>query len=124
MKSKGGLYSDWLVAIGPTLELLDPHLLDQRIAFENQFEGMSAIEFSYDEFEATRFKLVETIQSGLNESDKTFLLCFNRLEPDWSIYDFQDFPSVKWKRLNLAKFKTENPERYQQQLNDLERFLS
>jgi len=33
----------------PTLDLLDPHFLDQRIAFENQFEGMSEIEFSYDE---------------------------------------------------------------------------
>ncbi len=49
-------------------ELLDPHLLDQRTAFENRFEGMSAIEFSYDEYEATRLQLIETIQSGLNES--------------------------------------------------------
>ena len=108
----------------PTHELLNPHLLDQRMAFENQFEGMSAIEFSYDDYEATRLQLIETIQVGLNESDKVFLKSFNSLEPDWSIYDFQAFPSVKWKLLDLEKFKTENLETYQQQLSELERILA
>lgn len=107
----------------PTHEMLNPNLLDQRMAFENQFEGMSAIEFSYDEYEATRLQLIETIQVGLNESDKVFLKSFNSLEPDWSIYDFQAFPSVKWKLLNLEKFKAEKPESYQQQLSELERIL-
>lgn len=108
----------------PSHEMLNPNLLDQRMAFENQFEGMSAIEFGYDEYETTRLQLIETIQSGLNEDDKAFLLSFNRLEPDWSIYDFQEFPSVKWKILNLEKFKAENPETYQQQLSKLEMFLA
>ncbi|MFQ3322879.1 MAG: putative nucleotidyltransferase component of viral defense system [Pseudomonadales bacterium] len=108
----------------PPHEMLSPNLLDQRMAFENQFKGMSAIEFGYDEYEATRLQLIETIQSDLNEDDKAFLLSFNRLEPDWSIYDFQEFPSVKWKLLNLEKFKTENPEAYQQQLSKLEMFLA
>ena len=108
----------------PTHEMLNPHLLDQRMAFENQFEGMSAIEFSYDEYESTRLQLIETIQFGLNESDKVFLKSFNSLEPNWSIYDFQAFPSVKWKLLNLEKFKTENPETYQQQLSELDKVLA
>lgn len=108
----------------PTHEMLNPHLLDQRMVFENQFEGMSAIEFSYDEYEATRLQLIETIQAGLNENDKVFLKNFNSLEPNWSMYDFQDFPSVKWKLLNLEKFKTENPETYQQQLSKLGRILA
>jgi len=108
----------------PTFELLDPHLLDQRMAFENQFEGMSSIEFSYDEYEATRLQLIETIQFSLNERDKAFLLSLNGLEPDWSIYDFKAFPSVKWKLLNLEKFKTENPETYQQQLSELDKVLA
>jgi predicted nucleotidyltransferase component of viral defense system len=108
----------------PTHEMLNPNFLDQRIAFENQFEGMSTIAFSYDEYEATRLQLIETIQSSLNESDKAFLLSLNGLEPDWSIYDFQAFPSVKWKLLNLEKFKTENPETYQQQLSELGKLLA
>lgn len=107
----------------PTHEMLNPNLLDQRMAFENQFEGMSAIEFSYDEYEATRLQLIETIQSSLNESDKAFLLSLNGLETDWSIYDFQDFPSVKWKLLNLEKFRQDKPEIYQQQIDALKGVL-
>jgi len=107
----------------PTLELFNPHFLDQRAAFDNQFEGMSAIGFNYDEYEHTRIRLVETIQFGINDSDRDFLLSLNRLEPDWSIYDFQKFPSVKWKLVNLEKFKRNNAENYQQQLSKLERFL-
>jgi len=53
-----------------------------------------------------------------------FLLSVNRLEPDWSIYDYQDFPSVKWKLLNLQKLKKNNPDSYQQQLNRLQKCLS
>lgn len=107
----------------PTHEMLDPHLLDQRTAFENQFEGMSAIEFSYDDYEATRLQLIETARTSLNDDDKAFLLSLNRLAPDWSIYDYQSFPSVKWKLLNLEKFKKDRPDVYEQQLTELENIL-
>ncbi|WP_293614063.1 hypothetical protein [Porticoccus sp.] len=107
----------------PTHEMLDPHLLDQRTAFENQFEGMSAIEFSYDDYEATRLQLIETARTSLNHDDKAFLLSLNRLAPDWSIYDYQSFPSVKWKLLNLEKFKKDRPDVYEQQLTELENIL-
>lgn len=107
----------------PTHEMLAPHLLDQRTAFENQFEGMTTIEFSYDDYEATRLQLIETVKASLSGDDKAFLLSLNRLEPNWSIYDYQDFPSVKWKLLNLEKFKKDNPEAYQQQLIELESVL-
>lgn len=107
----------------PTHEMLEPNLLDQRAAFENQFEGMSNLKFSYPDYEATRDILIDTIRRNLNESDKQFLLSFNRLQPDWSVYDYQRFPSVKWKLFNLAKFKEDNPESYQRQLHRLEELL-
>lgn len=103
----------------PTHEMLEPNLLDQRTVFENQFEGMSNIEFSYADFEATRNWLVAEINASLDERDVTFLLSLNGLEPDWSIYDFRDFPAVRWKCLNLEKFREENPDGYQQQLAQL-----
>ncbi len=68
----------------PTHELLSPNLIDQTAAFANQFEGMSRIEFTYEDFESTRLELIQTINTRLNDSDKAFLLNFNRLEPDWS----------------------------------------
>lgn len=107
----------------PAHEMLDPHLLDQRTVFENQFEGMTMVEFSYDDYEATRLQLIETVKARLSEEDKAFLLSLNRLTPDWSIYDYQKFPSVKWKLLNLEKFNKNNPEAYAQQLNELESIL-
>jgi len=107
----------------PTHEMLVPHLIDQRTAFENQFEGMSVIEFSYDEYEATRLQLIETVKTSLNENDRAFLLSLNGLEPDWSIYDFQEFPSVKWKLSNLEQFRRDRPEIYQQQIDTLKDVL-
>lgn len=107
----------------PTHEILDPHLPDQRTAFENQFEGMTMIEFSYDDYKAARLQLIETVKASLSGDDKAFLLSLNRLVPDWSIYDYQNFPSVKWKILNLEKFKKDKPEAYEQQLHELESIL-
>lgn len=123
---KRGLVFGLISSNRPTHEMLDPNVQDQRVAFENQFAGMSAIAFSYDDYEEVRRMLIERVRSALNVQDRTFLLSFNQLEPNWSIYDYQgfssvkDFPSVKWKLLNLEKFKRENPDAYRQQLNELE----
>lgn len=96
----------------PTHEMLEPNLLDQQTAFENQFEGMSNLAFSYADYEATRRTLIDTVKTNLDQTDKRFLLSFNQLQPDWSVYDYKRFPSVKWKLFNLAKFKQDNPEAY------------
>lgn len=52
-----------------------------------------------------RRQLIETMIASLDENDKAFLISLNRLEPIWLIYDYQNFPSVKWKILNLERFK-------------------
>ena len=104
----------------PTHELLSPNLIDQQAAFTNQFEGMSSLEFTYEDFENTRSDLIQIIRSRLDDRDKAFLLDFNRLEPDWSYYDFQEYPSVKWKIQNLTKLRENNPAKYRQQLDALE----
>ena len=51
------------------------------------------------------------------------LFSLNRLAPDWSVYDYQNFPAVKWKLLNLEKFKKENTQAYKKQLDELEATL-
>ncbi len=104
----------------PTHELLSPNLIDQQAVFTNQFEGMSSLEFTYVDFENTRSDLIQIIRSRLDDRDKAFLLDFNRLEPDWSYYDFQEYPSVKWKIQNLTKLRENNPEKYRKQLDALE----
>lgn len=118
-----GLVYGLLCSNRPTHEMLEPNLLDQRSAFENQFEGMSFREFTYDDFQQVRDNLIQRVRQSLTAQDKAFLLSVNRLNPDWSIYDYEAFPSVKWKLLNLAHFKKTNPKAHQGQLALLEQIL-
>ncbi len=100
----------------PTHETLDPQLHDRRQPFEDQFRGMAMVDFSYDDFEETRRRLIRAVRDGLDDDDRTFLLSLNRLEPDWSVHDYRRFPAVRWKLLNLEKFRRDAPDRYRQQL--------
>lgn len=107
----------------PINEMLNPHLLDQQTAFENQFEGMTSEDFSYEDYEKTRLELIEVVNMELTQDDKAFLLNFKNLTPDWSIYPFSEFPGVKWKQLNLNNLKNNNPEKHNQLFDKLKEVL-
>lgn len=118
----GFLYS-LLSSSAPINEVLLPNLLDQRQTLQNQFDGMSAEKFSYADFEKTRELLLEIIQNNLSLEDRKFLMSIKNLEPNWDLYDFKDFPSIKWKLKNLEKLRSENPDKYRQQQEQLKRKL-
>jgi len=120
---KEGLIYGLLSGSRPMHEMLAPNLIDQRSAFENQFEGMTAHKFTYADYEETRVLLHKLTLEKLSESDRYFLIGFNRLEPDWSVYPYEDFPSIKWKILNLEKFRRNDPDSYKRHLNQLENQL-
>jgi len=120
---KEGLIYGLLSGSRPTHEMLAPNLIDQRLAFDNQFEGMTAHEFTYADFEETRVLLHNLVLEKLSETDRRFLIGFNRLEPDWSVYPYEDFPSIKWKILNLDKFRRTDPDTYKRHLDQLKRTL-
>lgn len=113
-KIKEGFLLLLLCSERPINEMLAPHLLDQRIAFEKQFEGMTREAFTYDDYEKVRLELIEVVNQSLTKEDKHFLLGFKNLIPDWSIYPFSEFPAVRWKLLNLKKLKDSNPEKHTQ----------
>jgi predicted nucleotidyltransferase component of viral defense system len=46
----------------PLHESFSPHIIDQRLAMEKQFEGMSNIPFTYAEFEETRQTLISQVK--------------------------------------------------------------
>lgn len=104
----------------PMHELLAPNMKDQRSVLETQFSGMTAERFTYDEYERTRAILLKVIHQRLNEIDKLFLMGVLKLDPDWTIYDFKGYPSIKWKLQNLEKLKRENPDKYQSMINQLQ----
>ena len=103
----------------PIHEVIDPHLLDQQSVLENHFSGMSSEAFTYQDFEETRTKLLSTIDERLTDEDQTFILSIKGLEPDWSRYDFEKFPAVQWKLLNLRRLKDSNPNKYLEQYEAL-----
>jgi len=103
----------------PINEMLYPNLLDQRAAMANQFDGMSDEPFTYKDFEATRNLLVQTIHENLTDVDKQFLLSFESGTPDWSLYNFENYPAVQWKLQNLQKLKETNAEKHSAQLKEL-----
>jgi len=120
---KSGFLYCLLSSARPIHELLNPQFLDQSEAMKNQFDGMTEDTFTYEEYETTRIQLVYTILKNLTNEDKAFLLSFNRLEPDWSQYDFQHFPSVRWKLVNLQKLRETHPEKFEEQLKKLKSIL-
>ena len=106
----------------PIHESFAPKLLDQRLAIVNQFEGMTDISFSYEDFEQTRAKLITDVRSLMTDGDKQFLLSFESGEPLWDGYEFEyfkNYPSIQWKLLNLTKLKRSNPAKLQSEVDNL-----
>lgn len=107
----------------PIREILFPNKIDQREAFNNQFQGMTSENFDYGDFEITRGLLFMEIQNSLTTADKEFVLNFKNGDPDWSSYDFKNFPAVQWKLENIQKLKEKNPERHLEVLKNLKKKL-
>lgn len=107
----------------PLNEMLQPNFIDQRETMVNQFEGMSSEPFTYEDFEKSRAELIDVVHQNLADKDKEFILSFNKGTPDWSIYDFEQFPAVQWKLQNLNKLKAINVEKFNTLNASLEKLL-
>ncbi len=70
----------------PINEMLSPNFQDQRAAFDAQFSGMTSDPFSYEDFEATRERLVKEIHHSLTDEDRRLLVSFKESVPEWSLY--------------------------------------
>ncbi|MGQ1891059.1 nucleotidyl transferase AbiEii/AbiGii toxin family protein [Thermophagus sp. OGC60D27] len=110
----------------PIHELLKPILKDHKSAFNNQFAGMTSIEFTYDDYEKTRATLIETIKQRLTDNDKEFLLSFEMGDPCWDLFPYpvlKNLPAIRWKLLNIQKLKTNNLQKHKQLINKLKKTL-
>ena len=111
----------------PIIESLQPHSIDQTEALENQFKGMSDIDFSYSDYEDARSSLISRVNTALNQTDKDFLVSFEEGNPDWSkccAGDLSMYPAVKWKLQNIIKLRSTNPTKYQEGINCLKQFFA
>ena len=108
----------------PIDEVLNPNLANQRVIFDSQFSGMTNEEFTYEEFEKIREKLIPLIQKSLINSEKEFLLSFVSGSPNWKDFDYSKHPAIKWKQLNINKLKQENPTKFRENVRKLEDLLN
>jgi hypothetical protein len=94
-------------------ELLFPNFKDQQSVLSGQFAGMSSMPFSYEEFESTRSRLLELLHRNLTSEDRDFLVSLERGEPKWHLYDFKDFPAVRWKMQNIDQLRNQNSSKHE-----------
>ena len=120
---KRGFLLFLLCSARPINEILSPKFQDQKKAMENQFTGMSKESFSYEEYELVRERLVKTIHAGLTPEDKQFLLSVKNATPDWSTYDFEQFPAISWKMKNLENLKNNSAKKHKELYSALEDLL-
>ena len=88
---------------------------------------MTVRETSLDTLLATREQLVAEIRSRLDERSKLFLGSFHTLRPEWNLLStpaIRDLPAIRWKLMNLERLQTENPEKYQAVLQELDATLT
>ena len=107
----------------PIVESLQPSSIDNKDALENQFKGMTDVEFSYADYEEARINLIAQVNAALTETDKDFIISFENGTPDWSkccAGDLSNYPSVKWKLNNINKLKETNLQKHQ---NGVERLI-
>ncbi len=111
----------------PIHEILKPAPIEQKQAFDSQFQGMSFLPFSYEDHTQTFDHLTKAMKSFLTPTDKEFLLSFKEGTPKWSLshlYEpLQVMPSIKWKLFNLQKLRQGNKAKHERFLEELERKL-
>lgn len=87
-------------------ELLDPGFQSIETVFENELRGMTFVEVSLEELEATRSSLVKIIRENLTDAERNFILSIKKGEPQWELLGCEGIdllPAVRWKLLNIAK---------------------
>ena len=111
----------------PVAELLSGQMKDRRNAFTAQFEGMTQSPFDYGMHKQTFERMHARILSSMTAADRTFLHTFEAGEPDWNLFPepaIQHLPAVRWKLLNIRKFRQASPVRHAEGLKNLLRVLA
>jgi hypothetical protein len=88
----------------PMFEVLAPTRKDITQLFERDFDGMTEKPIKLDDLIAARKALIAGMAGEMPEAHKSFLLSFERGEPDWKLLGaahIADLPAVKWRQINL-----------------------
>jgi predicted nucleotidyltransferase component of viral defense system len=106
----------------PVHEVLFAQLQPLAQVFTSEFVGMTAAPVTLEQLETTRVRLFASLPKALTPAHRNFLLSLVQADPDWSQMPFahlHELPAIRWKLMNLAKLKKNNPKRFVQQHDEL-----
>lgn len=86
--------------------------------FLNHFRGMTADEIQLETLLGARASLKDELPKALTKKHRDFLLSLVTCEPGWDLMPFphlRDLPAIRWKLENLARLKSSNAARFQEQ---------
>jgi predicted nucleotidyltransferase component of viral defense system len=110
----------------PMHEVLVPPEKDVAALYAAEFADMPAQPVALDALLDARRRMIQGLHRGLEARHRAFLLSVKRCEPDWALLPvphLAELPGLRWKLLNLEKFRREQPERHAAALANLERTL-
>jgi len=111
----------------PPHELIRPSLSEIEDAFVKEFEGMTIEPVSLIELKDARVRLTDDLRGRLDDKAMRFLLTLHDTEPDFDAIGLPQaaaLPAVRWKLLNLAKLKQQNPDKHSLQRAEIENMFA
>ncbi|MEX2516925.1 MAG: nucleotidyl transferase AbiEii/AbiGii toxin family protein [Gammaproteobacteria bacterium] len=106
----------------PVHEVLYPRLRDIGHDYKHNFEGMTTDPVTLDTLLATRERMMTELQTGLDDSERQFLLSLVTGDPDWALMGIdhlEQLPGIRWKLYNLAKLRKANAKIFDEQADML-----
>ena len=124
------LFNTFLVYLAssrrPVHELLAPGASLSKDLLERQFAGMTEDPVSMESLESIRLRLHSDISRRLTGDVATFLLSLHDAEPRFDLIGLPgaaELPAVRWKLRNLEKLRAEQPRKYAEQRQQIERLF-
>ena len=108
----------------PVHEVLGSRDLALERPFENEFAGMERDPVALGTLEGARRRLRRELASALTDDHRRFLLGLVAGNPPWEAMrcpHLAKLPSIQWKLHNLARLKTTNAAKFQEQTDALKR---
>jgi predicted nucleotidyltransferase component of viral defense system len=102
----------------PVHELLYPREQDITLEFSGAFDGMTTEHVPIEELLRARTRMMHELQTGLDASERRFLMSLVTGAPEWELLDIPhlaQLPAVQWKQLNLDRLRRDNPAKFEQQ---------
>jgi hypothetical protein len=126
-----GLFRTFLVYAAcskrPLHEIINPNMIDIERPFIQEFEGMTAEPAPLAMLCAARERLVNDIQTRITGPAADFLVSVHDGAPNFDIIGLAEsakLPAIRWKLINLAKLKDENPDKHALQRKALEEAIA